>query len=89
MPTREFYACYDEEGDNTVEVEKIFRPKLKFLRQFFLNRWMDDLQLYVLFDSISVRLGRREGNTCNEKLCVNIPFAFEISASIGNRTQDR
>ena len=36
-----------------------------------LTRWIDDLRLYVLFDSISVPSGRWKGS--NERLCAMTP----------------
>ena len=41
------------------------------MRQRLLNGWMDDLQFYVLFNSISIISGQWEGD--NERLCAMEP----------------
>ena len=49
---------------------------------------MDDLRFYVLFNSISVILGRRVDD--NERLCAMEPLnGCEDFASSGAQTQDR
>ena len=41
LPTREFYAVYDKEGDNIVEEGKVLGLSQSFLDNFYeMHEWM-------------------------------------------------
>ena len=87
------WACYafNRCGSGCFDFFLAYHISFSFLlslRNGLTDRWIDDLQIYVLFNSISVISGQWAYD--NIKLCNRAPFRIEKSGperSLGQRRQ--